>query len=54
MNFLTPFWEHPACVKCAGCGKPLELTWSSSAVDYKICHGRCWPEWKQNQDKETK
>ena len=41
MNFLTPFWEHPACVKCAGCGQPVTLTWSSSAVGHKIYHSIC-------------
>ena len=41
MNFLTSFWEHPACVKCAGCGKPLELKWSSSAVGHHIYHSIC-------------
>ena len=51
-GFLTPHWEYPACVKCAGCSQPLELTWSSSAVNQKLIHGRCWTEWKRN--KETK
>ena len=41
MNFLTPHWEYPACVKCAGCGKPLVLKWSNSAIGYAIYHGSC-------------
>ena len=53
MNFLTPYWEHPACVKCAGCGEPLTLTMSSSVDPAATLHGRCWPEWKRNQRKET-
>lgn len=52
-GFLTPYWEHPACTKCAHCDEPIELIWSSSAVGQKLTHGRCWPEWKRN-NKETK
>ena len=53
MNLLTPYWEHPACTKCAHCHEPLELTWSSSAVGQELRHGRCWHEWKRNNKKET-
>ena len=48
MNFLTPHWEHPACVRCAGCSQPLELTWSSSAVSHKIYHAQCRTETEHN------
>ena len=53
MNFLAPHWEYPATVWCAHCHEPLELTWSSSAVNQKLIHGRCWAEWKRNNKKET-
>ena len=52
MNFLTPFWEYPACVKCAGCSQPLELTWSSSAVNQRLYHGDCHKT--HNKEKEAK
>ena len=44
MNFLTPYWEFPACVRCAGCGEALEVTWSSSAVGHALYHGDCYRE----------
>ena len=44
LNLLTTYWEHPACVRCAGCGEPLEVTWSSSAVGHALYHGACHEE----------
>ena len=52
-NHLKEHWEHPASVLCAHCDEPIELAWSSSAVGRKLIHGRCWPEWKRNNKKET-
>ena len=45
---LTTYWEHPACVKCAGCSQPIELTWSSSVDPAGTYHGNCYLTWKRS------
>ena len=34
--------EGTACVRCAACGKPIELTWTSSCEGQDIYCGDCW------------
>ena len=35
-GYLTPHWEHPVGTRCAYCGKPITITWTSSAVGHDI------------------
>lgn len=40
---------HPAdsivTVACAGCGKPISLTWTRSAAGERVYHGDCHRRW---------
>ena len=49
MNFLAPYWEHPATTWCAHCGQPINLTWSNSAIGHHIYHADCY----KTHEKET-
>ena len=51
-NFIAPYWEYPATVWCVHCHEPLELTWSSSAVNQRLYHGACYKT--HNKEKEQK
>ena len=50
-NFLPNHWEHLATVWCAGCGKPVTLTMSSSVDPAATYDGTCFE--KRNKEKET-
>lgn len=49
-QWLTPAWEHPATVWCAGCGEPVTLTMSSSVDPAATYDGTCF----EKRIKETK
>nr|DAV29577.1 MAG TPA: hypothetical protein [Caudoviricetes sp.] len=33
---IGPMWGFPACTRCAGCGCPITLTWTSSCEGHDI------------------
>lgn len=39
-----PLHEKTMTVPCAGCGQPLELTWTKSADGWPIYHDTCYAE----------
>lgn len=43
---IEPVWGFPACTRCAGCGKPVTLSWTSSCEGHGIYHYDCYKQMK--------
>ena len=46
---IEPVWGCPACTRCAGCGTPITLSWTSSCEGHDIYHYDCYMQMKGEQ-----